>query len=285
MLFCLPALVFFTVFFAVPVFSGFYYSLFNWTGFSDVKMEDFIGFQNYIDIFKNSVTLGAFTNTIIYAVLVTALQNIAGLSLALALDNKLMGRGVLRSLFFIPNLLSPVVIGFSWSMILDPRNGTLNYILRGIGLDALAQNWLGNPSIALYSVIFVAAWAASGYYMIIYLAGLQGVPIELYEASTIDGANWGQRFRYITFPLIAPSFTISMLVSMIGALKVFDIIYIMTNGGPGFATEVISTEIYKNAFGANKSGYSTAISVVLFIAILFISLIELKVLKKREDVY
>jgi len=160
--------------------------------------------------------------------------------------------------------------------------GALNILLKKLGLNFLVQDWLGNSKLALFSVIFVVVWQYAGYSMVIYIAGLQNIPLEMYEASSIDGVNAWQRFRYITFPLLAPAVTINILLTMISTLKTFDHIFVMTKGGPGYATEVISTLLYRESFTNNNMGYGSAISVVLFALITSVSLITLKYLRRRE---
>jgi len=184
-------------------------------------------------------------------------------------------------LFLIPPLLSSIALGSIWKYMYAP-NGAINIVLTSVGLASLTQNWLGDPKLALYSLIATNTWKWVGVSMIIYLAGLQAIPEDINEAASIDGVSVWQRFRHITFPLIAPAFTINIVLSMIGSLKVFDIIYIMTQGGPGRATESLTTYIFGRAFDANKFGYGTAVAMVMFAIILVLSLIQLRFLSGRE---
>ena len=276
-LFLLPAFVVFAVFFAYPVISSFYFSLTKWDGINpELK---FIGLANFQKLMGDRHFWTALRNTFRYAILVTVIQNVLGLILALAVTSKVY-RGF-RVLFLVPPLLSSIAIGSIWSYMYAP-NGAVNSLLTLAGLEGLAQDWLGNPRLALYSLVVANIWKWTGMAMIIYLAGIQAIPKTIHEAASIDGVDVWQRFRHVTFPLIAPAFTINVVLSMIGSLKVFDIIYIMTQGGPGRATESITTYIFSRAFEANKFGYGTAIAVVMFAIILALSLVQLHFLTRRE---
>lgn len=276
-LFVLPALTIFAIFFIYPVASSFYISLTKWNGLSpELK---FVGLDNFSKIWGDKHFWQALGNTFRYALFATTIQNVLGMILALAATNKVF-RGF-RVLFLIPPLLSSIAMGSIWKYMFAP-NGALNQILSSIGLETWTQSWLGNPDIALYSLVATTIWRWVGLSMIIYLAGLQSIPEVIQEAASIDGVNVWQRFRHITFPLIAPAFTINIVLSMIGSLKEFDLIYIMTQGGPGRATESITSFIFRQAFDFNKFGYGTAVAVVMFIIILVLSLVQLNYLTGRE---
>ena len=277
--FLLPALIIFSVFFAYPVFSSLYFSLTKWNGISPDL--EFIGFDNFIKLWTDRNFWAALRNTFKYAILVTIIQNVLGLVLALALNRSSRIFQGFRVLFLIPPLLSSIAIGTMWSYMYAP-NGAINSLLIMGGLENFTQDWLGNPDLALFSLILANVWRWTGMAMIIYLAGLQAIPTNVQEAASIDGVGVWQRFQHITFPLIAPAFTINIILSMIGSLKVFDIIFIMTQGGPGRATESLTTYIFSRAFDARKFGYGTAIAVVMFVIILALSLIQLRYLTKRE---
>ena len=276
-LFALPAVLIFATFFAYPVASSFYISLTKWNGLNPELT--FVGFDNYIKLWGDRHFWTAFQNTFKYAIFVTVIQNVIGLTLALAASNKIF-RGF-RVLFLIPPLLSSIALGTIWKYMYAPR-GIINTFLINVGLEAYTQSWLGDPDLALYSLIAANVWKWSGMAMIIYLAGLQAIPATIQEAASIDGVSPWQRFRHITFPLIAPAFTINVVLSMIGSLKVFDIIFIMTQGGPGRATESLTTYIFGRAFEANKFGYGTAVAISMFVVILTLSLIQLRFLTRRE---
>lgn len=279
-LFYFPALLFVSFFFIYPSISSFYYSMTNWDGLR--QTSDFIGLENFGKLFLDRKFYSSLKNTFTYAFFVVVLQNIAALALAIALDSPLRSKNALRTIFFAPAVLSALVVGYTWSFIYNPLFGVLNSILSKIGFETLAFDWLGDPKLALGCVITITIWQFTGYAMVIYLAGLQGIPAELYEASSIDGTNWWQKFVHVTFPLIAPSLTINVLLSMIGSMKTFDLIYVTTKGGPGYATETIATVLYFEAFQTNRMGYGTSIAVVLFLIIFALSLIQLSILRKRE---
>jgi len=280
-IFIAPALLIVSLFFIVPVIGGFVYSLTDWNGLD--KSINFIGLENYKNLILNNKRFySALTHTLIFSFCITILQNCFGLILALVMDKNFKGRNFFRAVYYLPSVLSALVVSYAWSFILNPTMGALNILLKKLGLNFLVQDWLGNSKLALFSVIFVVVWQYAGYSMVIYIAGLQNIPLEMYEASSIDGVNAWQRFRYITFPLLAPAVTINILLTMISTLKTFDHIFVMTKGGPGYATEVISTLLYRESFTNNNMGYGSAISVVLFALITSVSLITLKYLRRRE---
>ena len=253
-LFIAPAFILFTVFLIVPTVSSFYYSFTSWDGINpNIK---FIDFDNYKEIFTSG--------------------------LALLVDNVIKGKNLFRAIFYLPVILSGIVSGFIWKIMYSYNFGPVNKVLDMIGLGALKQDWLGNADIAIWAVAVVMIWKGAGYYMIIYLAALQGVPQDVQEAATIDGASALQRFRFITLPLISGSFTICFTLSLINGLKVFDQIAVMTDGGPGFATETIVYLLYKSGFGEGRQGYGTAVGVVLLFIILILNNIQSAILRKRE---
>ncbi len=282
-LFFLPALILMLVFFILPILSTFYYSLFDWSILSD-KMK-YIGLKNYFNVFGSSEFRTALKNTIIYAVIVAFFNNFLGLIFALALDTNIKTKTILRTAFFIPSLISAVVSGYVWSFMYHPEMGIFNYLQNVLHIGFLNQDWLGNPSLVIFSIALVAIWQYSGYYMIIYLTGLQGVPTDLYEACKIDGATWWARFTKVTFPMIAPSITIGIVTATIGSLKVFDQVYVMTKGGPGYSSETLTSLLVTQTFFSNKAGYGVTISVILFVLVMMVSFVQLNMLKKREDIY
>lgn len=276
-----PALALALFFVLVPMMSSFYYSLTDWNGL-DPAMR-FIGMENFRHMASDDMFLNGLRNTLIFALAVTVVQNTAALALAMAVDAPFHGKEAIRVAFFMPAVLSALVVGYSWAFILNPLFGALNALIQAMGLDFLVSDWLGDPGLALPSIVGITVWQFTGYSMVIYLAGMQGVPRELYEASNIDGAGIFRKFFQITFPLIAPSFTINVLLSMIGTMKVFDLIFVTTNGGPGYATETVATVLYNQAFQTNKMGYGTAIAVVLFVLIFGFSVVQMGVLRRREE--
>lgn len=279
-IFLLPALVIFTAFVIYPLLGSLYYSLTDWDGLSpDLH---FVGLANFQQLVSDPSVLIDVRNTLVFSAGVMVLQNGLGLLLALILDGLLRRLSFLRVLFLIPAMFSGLAIGYTWSYIYSPVFGFLNTFLEKIGLAGWQQDWLGNAHLTLASLIFTNSWEFMGFSMIIFLAGLQAVPAELYEAANIDGTSAWQRFRQITFPLIAPSVTINVVLTMIGSLKTFDLIFVMTNGGPGNASESLALRIYNEAFNLNQFGYATAVGIVMTLFILVLSVVNLRFLRKRE---
>jgi len=278
--FTTPALVIIAIFLLYPVLSGFYFSLTNWNGLD--RTVGFIGLRNYREILGDREVMVSLKNTAVFTITATIVQNFTALALALALDRRFRSGGLLRTIFFIPVLMSSIVVGYTWSFLLHPLFGIVNKLLTGAGLGFLALDWLGNPHVALFSVVGMSVWRWVGYSMVIYLAALQAVPEVLYESANIDGASPLRKTVSITLPLIAQAFTINILITLIGAMKEFDIIYVTTGGGPGYATQTLAVLLYNEAFQANRMGYGSAIAVVLFVIILVMSLVQLRILRRRE---
>lgn len=279
-LFIAPAFVLFTLFITVPTISSFYYSFTSWDGIN--PNITFIGLANYKEIFTSARFGNALKNTALLTVVISLCENVVALALALLVDNVCRAKNLFRAIFYLPVILSGIVSGFIWKIMYNYNFGPINKVLDMIGLEALKQDWLGDASFAIWSVALVMIWKGAGYYMIIYLAALQGVPQDVQEAATIDGASAVQRFRFITLPLISGSFTICFTLSLINGLKVFDQIAVMTDGGPGFATETIVYLLYKSGFGEGRQGYGTAVGVVLLFIILILNSIQSTILRKRE---
>lgn len=278
--FILPAFALYSVFVIWPTLSSINLSFTSWDGINpDIR---YIGFENFKEMWNSPRVHNALKNTIYLAIALVLLENIVALALAVLVDKVRWFRNLFRSIFYFPVLMSGIIMGFIWMIILNYNFGVVNQLLDAIGLGNLKTDWLGNPDFALLSIILSTVWKAAGYYMIIYLAGLQGIPQELMEAASIDGAGRWKQFRHITFPLLAGATTVCVMLSMIGSLKMFDQIAVMTNGGPGFATETLTYIIYRVAFGEGRQGFGTALALVLFILILLISLVQIKVLRKRE---
>jgi raffinose/stachyose/melibiose transport system permease protein len=282
LLFVIPALLFYLVFLVYPSVSATFYSLTDWDGIT----YSYIGLENYKEMMDDTNIKTAFVNTLIYAFSITIIQNTLGLLLALVLDRKMRMVSVMRTLFFMPVIFSSLVIGYVWGYMLEPNIGVVNHILGALNLDFLKQDWLGNPKYGIAMIILVTVWQFMGYSMVIFLAGLQGIPKDMYESASIEGAGSFARFKYITFPLLASSFTVNILLTTIGCLKLFDQIYAMTKGGPGYSTQSVATMIYTIGFGSGGQwGYGTAISIVLFVFILIFTSIQVTLLRRREVEY
>ena len=274
----LPALLIFGIFFIAPSIYGVIYSLTDWTiGKDEIS---FIGFENYRTILQSEELQLAIYNTFLYAVVVVIGKNLNGLLLALAVNTKMKLRGYFRVNFFLPCVISTIIIGLIFVPILHP-NGILNEFLNTIGLGFLSQQWLVDLHVVMFSIAGVSIWQWSGYHMVVYLAGLQGIPADYYEAARMDGATAWQRFRYITFPMLAPAFNINLLLSLIGGLKVFSEPYALTNGGPGKASQVIALEVFSK-FGRGQWGLGTALNVTLAVFVSVIAVPVLYKMRKRE---
>ncbi len=274
----LPMLILYLIFSTYPVIGGVFYSFTDWDGLN--SNVNFIGLQNYKTFFHDFVVLKPLYNTFVYAFWVTIIQNICALALALALNQKFKSKNLLRTFIFIPVVLSALIVGYLWSYIFTEPMAILGGKL---GIDAMKYNMLGNKTTALAAGIFVSVWKGVGYTMVIYLAGLQNINQEIQDAALVDGVKGFQRFRYITFPLIAPSFTINIVLVMEGAFKQFDLIFALTGGGPGNASELLSLTIYRESFEYYRAGYGATMGVILALIIIVLSLFELLVLRKRED--
>ncbi|MDR1636038.1 MAG: sugar ABC transporter permease [Treponema sp.] len=278
--FILPAFALYTGFVILPSLASIQLSFTNWDGIN--PRYRYIGLDNYLEIFSSGRFFSALWRTLFLTLLISVGENVTALVLALALDKVRWCRGFLRAVFYIPVLISGIVSGFIWLTMYNWNFGIINSILRQAGLEGLAVNWIGDPGIVLFSLALTIIWKGAGYYMVIYLAGLQGIPKDCLESATIDGANGWQSFWHITFPLLAGSITINFTLSLINGLKIFDQIVVMTNGGPGFASETITYLIYRVAFSESRQGFGTAMAVVLFILIFLLNGVQSKILRRRE---
>ena len=279
--FALPAIVVYLVVVIYPSLAGAVYAFTDWSGIGGAP--NWVGLDNFKRLFTDDQSFGALRNTVLLTIFIVIVQNAVGLALALGVHTQIKSRYALRAIFFAPAVIAPVVIAFLWKYLLnpDPDSG-INALLGFVGLGFLQQDWLGDPSLALWSVGFTVVWQYAGYSMVIFLAGLQGVPRELEEAAALDGAGRWTLFRHVVLPLIAPAVTINLMLSTIGGLKLFDQVFAITQGGPGYSTETLSTLIYKQAFVFGSYGYSTAVALVLAILVAAVSLVQLKYLRSRE---
>lgn len=225
--------------------------------------------------------LASIRHTLIIAVAITVIQNGLGLLLALGVNSAIKSRNVLRVLLFAPAVITPIVTAYLWRNLLGPE-GAVNALFGALGLESLQKNWLGDPDLALWSVVAVIVWQFAGYSMVIFVAGLQSIPREVQEAAAIDGAGSVRRFWYVTRPLLAPAITINLMLSIIGGIKLFDQVWALTGGGPGHATDTLSTLIYKDAFTLGEFGYSIALAVVLTVIVAVISAGQYAFLSRRE---
>jgi raffinose/stachyose/melibiose transport system permease protein len=269
-LFALPALFVYTLFLVYPAFTSLYFSLTDWDGLS--PNYHVVGLENYRNMVDDPVVVRAAINNVIWSVVTITVPVVLGLTLALLLNGKARGKPVLRMLFYTPGVLPLVSIASIWGWLYNPNYGAVNALLRTIGLDSLAQPWLGQNSTALAAVMVPAIWLRTGFPMLLYLAALQGIPQEQYEAATVDGATRSQRFWHITMPNLKPAHYIVIALSLIDSFKVFDLIYATTYGGPGTTTQVMGTWMYFNVFQYYHAGYGTAIAVVITIVAIAVSI-------------
>jgi raffinose/stachyose/melibiose transport system permease protein len=282
--FALPAIVIYLVIVVYPSLAGAAYAFTDWSGIGGGA--NWVGLENFRQLFSDDQSVGALRNTVLLTVFIVIVQNAVGLALALGVHARIKSKYALRAIFFAPVVLSQVVIAFLWKYLLNPNpDSGINGLLGFVGLDSLQRDWLGSPSLALWAVGFTVVWQYAGYSMVIFLAGLQGVPRELEEAAAIDGAGRWMRFRKVVFPLLAPAVTINLMLSTIGGLKLFDQVFAITQGGPGYSTETLSTLIYKQAFVFGEFGYSTAVALVLTLLVAALALLQLRYLQSREVTY
>ena len=277
--FTAPAMALFAFVVLIPSARGVWYAFTDWDGLD--PSFAFIGLDNFRELTRDPDARQAIGNTLIIAVAITIIQNGFGLLLALGVNTVIKSRNVLRVLLFAPAVITPIVTAYLWRNLLGP-GGAVNSLLGAVGLDSWQRNWLGDPELALWSVVGVIVWQFAGYSMVIFLAGLQSVPREVYEATAIDGAGPVRRFWSVTRPLLAPAFTINLMLSIIGGIKLFDQVWALTGGGPGHATDTLSTLIYKDAFTLGEFGYSIALAVVLTIIVAVVSTGQYAVLARQE---
>ena len=258
--FYIPAGLFYLVLFLVPTGASFYFALTRWSIF-DVE---FIGFDNFVQFFQEPSLVKGFVNTFFYAFVTSGLKVVLGFALGVLLTSQIIARGFLRSVIFFPVLVSTIGVGVTFKVLLDPFDGLVNGALAAVGIDG--PGWLTDPAWALFSVALVDVWKGVGLATLIYIAGIVAIPQEYYEAAKVDGASSFQNFRFITLPLARPATVTVVILSLIGGLRSFDLIWTMTRGGPGFTSDVIASVIYKQ-YQAGFYGLSTAGNVVLFIVV------------------
>jgi multiple sugar transport system permease protein len=272
-LFLLPDLAGLAVFLVIPIGYAFYISLHDWNALSQMQWA---GLSNYVRLFADGQFWSSLKTTALYTVFYVPIVYCLSLCLALLVNQRLPLMRFFRTVFFVPVVLSLVVSSLMWKYIFDERAGLLNYLLGFIGIPP--QPWLGSVELALPAIIIVSLWIQMGYFMVIFIAGLQDIPREYYEAARIDGANRWQMFWRITLPLLKPTSLFVIVISLIGSFQVFDQIWVMTKGGPANATQVTAIYIYQQAFQYLNLGYGSAIAFVLFVIILGFSLLQFKLL-------
>ncbi len=278
-LFCLPALLFYIIFLVIPMIGGIIYSLTDWNGLS--RQYDFVGIKNYIEAFSgDKYFMQATVFTLKYVVVMVILENVFAMLLAVMIESKVRLKSLLRTVFFAPNMISLIIGSLMWTFIFSK---VLPSVAENTFLKFLDQSWIGNTNLSFYCIIAVSLWAGVGYYMVIYMAALQGVPKEIKEAALIDGVNPLQNFLHITLPLIYHAVTICSFLTLNASIKVFDVVYGLTRGGPGRATETFTFNIFSEAFAQNlRYGYASAKAIILFVIVLIIALVQVIVMKRKE---
>lgn len=279
-LFLAVPLIIYCIWVIGPMLYTFYLSLTKWDGLSSPQ---FLGLRNYTRLFSDPVFFTSLKNNFVWIAFFITIPVILGLSLAMVLNKDIRGSKAFKAMFYSPMVLSLVVCGLIWSWLYNPSQGLINAFLRGIGLSSLAKGWLSDPAYALGSVITVAIWRQVGYVMILYLAGLQSVDPFLVEASLIDGANKRQSFWHVILPQLQPITIVVVVISIIDSLRAFDLVSIMTRGGPYNRTSVLANFMYIESFNNYKMGYGAAISVILFLISLVFIIFYLNVVMKQEN--
>ncbi|MFU8945292.1 carbohydrate ABC transporter permease [Mycetocola zhadangensis] len=276
-----PALIVFLAFVIFPVVMAAYYGFFRWQGYGPAT--DFVGLQNYITIFQDPTFIDAVRHNGIIVVLSLVLQGPAAILLALLLNRKMRGQSLIRVLIFVPYVISEVVVGTGWSLMLQ-TNGALNGMLEKLGLGFLQADWLSNPDIAMWTLMLIITWKYIGFAVILFLAGLQGIPDELTEAAQIDGASFWQIQRQITLPLLGPTVRIWAFLSIIGSLQLFDLVYIIWGQyiASTAGTSTMATYMVANGRTSGNFGYGNAVAVVLFLISLAVALIYQRFVLRRD---
>lgn len=278
--FMTPSLIIIVLFFLFPMVSALRISLYNYPLLGE---PSFIGTSNYVRLLSDNQFANAVGNTIYYAGVTTPLSVAGAVGLAVMLNRRMVGRGFFRAAIFLPSVTSLAIVAIAWLFLLDPNIGLVNYWLGQIGLHSGA--WLTDPDWAMPAVILVGIWRNIGLYMVMYLAGLQDIPRDLYEAAELDGTGAWQRFRYVTWPLLSNVTMFVVIIAFIHTLQAFDQIFVMTGGGPYFQTDTLVTMIYRVGFENFEFGYASAISYVLVLGIFAVSLVHMRYFRRREVTY
>lgn len=283
-LYIMPALLIVVLMVFLPIVLNLYNSLFRWNSFDAGKV--FVGFDYYFKLFKDPIFYTALKNNFLYAVISLIFQVGLGIVLAAILEDKLIRRfqPFFRTVFFIPSVISIAVVGLMWQLLYNPEVGLVNGALNAIGLSEWTHSWLGDSKTAIYAVVAVSQWQYTGYMTMLFLIAMQKIPFEYYEAAMIDGASKIRTFFHITLPQIKEMILVGSVITVIGAFKVFDEVYVMTGGGPGRSTEVLGTMLYRAAFRNDEMGYASTIGTVIFVITLTLSLIQMRMGKTGKEV-
>lgn len=273
-----PALVVFTIFMFVPLVLTFWYSLHKYSGFGRMR---WLGLENYQNIVQDETFWRALLNTFAFTALTVPIGMACGLGAAMLLNKVMPGRGMFRALFYVPVVISGVASGVIFLRLFDPLRGILNQLLTSLGLPAI--DWQGNSTAAMVSIIIVTTWQGIGFAMVVYLAGLQGIPGELYEAGAVDGAVGWRRFWNITWPMLRPTTFFLVIYSIIQSFQVFDVVYVLTRGGPGTATTFLVQFAYDEGFNQRRQGYAAAVGVIIYALMLLFTLVQWRANRKMDE--
>lgn len=280
LLFILPAFIVYTILTVIPLVQTLGLSFTNWDGYSMSHLS-FTGLKNFRLVFADRSMKTALLNTCFYSIVFPLVTTVFAIPLSLVLNSGMKTKNLQRAVFFFPSVPSAIILGYLWAYILSPTgNGLLNKLLGLFGIHPVM--WLAVPKWAMFSVLLVNLWSVVGWHACIYLAQLQSIPTEYYEAANVDGATAWQKFRYITFPMLASAMTVSVMLLLLNSMKLYDLPYALTSGGPGTSTTLVSQIIIKTGFVEKSYGKATAMSAIFFVFIAVISVIQLKLMKKRE---
>lgn len=278
--FILPVLIFLGIYVFYPVITSFYYNFIKWDGLS--AKQTFVGFGNYIELFKDKYFWKSLLNTFYWIVLGALFQIPMGMLLAVFLQKKIKFNNIIRTVIFMPVVISAVAVGILWKLMFEQNFGLVNSFLNLIHLGQFAQSWLGNANIVIFCIIFVNCWQYTGFHMVLYLAGLSNIPVELYEAAKIDGADEIKQFFKISLPLLKEALVMSVILLVTGSLKTFDIVWTMTQGGPNHSSEVLASYFFINAFRNHTLGYASVVATFILVLALGFSIFQIKVSKVGE---
>lgn len=274
----LPTLVIFCVYLFFPALSGFWYSLQDWDGIND---PIFIGLENYVTLLQDEDFWESMLRTLFYTVVSVPLVYVVSLGFALLITQPIRGRSVFRAIMYWPVMISSIIVGLSWKFLLGEDFGVVNYVITSLGGKSV--RWLTDTNMAMFTVIFVTVWSMAGYYMVMFVAGLNSIDRTYYEAAEIDGATSMQSFRRITLPLLKPTTLLVLVLSFISIIKSYPLVYALTEGGPGTATKFMVQMIYESGFSENKMGYACAMAIILFVLLALMTVIQFRLNRGGEQ--
>jgi raffinose/stachyose/melibiose transport system permease protein len=284
-LFLLPAIVIMAAFVYIPIVNSFIFSLYQWSAIDPVW--EFVGFKNFHRIIEDSIFWKSIINNGWYAVISVAVQVFFALFLAAVIESTVFPRPLsnfFRTTFFIPSVLAITIVGATWQLLYRPDMGLINQMLSAIGLESLTHAWLGEENTAIFAIIAVSQWQWTGYILILFIVAIQAVSQDLYESALMDGANWWQQFFHITVPSVRETTLVMATITLIGAFKVFDIVWVMTAGGPNHASEVLGNYLYRVGFRNDEMGYASALATVLFVITFLLAFGQLRLGRSGEEI-